>query len=96
MRGGTKNLVEDNHRVSRKLSDFHEEKKPFYNLNASQSPVKDYSRPDYMILPEKQKSNANRLIVSRFSGWVTVDDKNGLIRKYAPETEMGQQRLTED
>ena len=85
----TTTVIEDNHRVSRKLSAFHEEKKPFYNLNASQTPVLDYSRPDYMILPEAKCETNNRLMYSRVSGWVTVDEANGLIRKHAPETEMG-------
>ena len=92
----TSRVVEDNHRASVKLSAFHEAKKPFYNCNKSVKPEKDFSKPDYMSLPERPKNQSNRLVVSQFTGWLTVDEKNGIIRKRAPETEMGQQKLPED
>lgn len=82
--------------MSVKLSAFHEAKKPFYNCEKSEKPVKDFSKPDYMMLPERPRNESNRLVVSQFSGWLTVDEKNGIIRKRAPETEMGQQKLPEE
>lgn len=47
--------IEDNHRATVKLSTFHESHKPFFNLHAANSSVHDYSRPDYLNLPEQAK-----------------------------------------
>ena len=42
----------------------------------------------------KGQHKINRVEISKFTGWVTVDEAKGMIRKNAPETEIGQQRLT--
>lgn len=92
--GQSKLILEDNQRISVNTSAFHEKTKPHFNLIAAKSSTKEWNRPDYMTLERKEPKKVNRVEISKFTGWVTVDETKGMIRKNAPETEIGQQRLT--
>jgi hypothetical protein len=87
-------LVEQNMRATVNTSKFNESHRPFYNLKKGGSPIREYNRPDYLTLTHHPKQEGNRTIVSRFTGWLTVDERKGMVKKNAPETEIGQQKLT--
>jgi len=47
------------------------------------------------VLKEWPRAQGLRSEVSRFNGWITVDEQKGITRKNAPETEIGKQKLSE-
>lgn len=73
--------------------------KTFYAIkDQPKSSLNKFSKTEHMVTSAEQrpKPSGLRSEVSKFSGWVTVDEKKGIIRKNAPETEVGKQKLTEE
>lgn len=59
--------------------------------------LNEYTKPRVMYTSAEscESPSGLRSEVSRFAGWVTIDEKKGMFRKNAPETEIGKQKLTE-
>lgn len=54
--------------------------------NGLTSEYRNFSKPDYLKLAEqKAEITGNRQMLSKFNGWVTVDEELSISRKNAPE-----------
>ena len=89
---GRTRLIEGNRRASKNDRNFLASQKVFFNVkNLPKSVLNEYSKPECIVSSANGKSlpEGLRSEVSRFTGWVTVDEKKGMFRKNAPETEVG-------
>jgi hypothetical protein len=54
--------------------------------NGLTSDIRDFSKPDYLKVPISNVDiTGNRQMLSKFNGWVTVDEELSISRKNAPE-----------
>ncbi len=54
--------------------------------NGLTSENRDFSKPDYLKISTLNTSvRGNRQMLSKFNGWVTVDEDLSITRKNAPE-----------
>lgn len=84
-------IPEDNLRVSKNHRQFLISTKGFYNLKQMRNQLNAFSKTDSLQLKADQMARATglRSELSKFNGWVTVDEAKGMTRKNAPETEIG-------
>jgi hypothetical protein len=80
----------NNLRITKNHRNFLVSEKTFYGLN-SRNRLNEYSKPQNLITSAETtpKQSGLRSEISKFSGWVTVDEIKGIKRKNAPETEIG-------
>jgi 3-methyladenine DNA glycosylase AlkD len=85
---GSRQLAEDNHRISKNLNEYVSSSKVYMNLRelVQNGNLKNFSKPDYLTIQHKEiKINESKQVISKFNGWVTIDSSMQLNRKNAPE-----------
>lgn len=62
-------------------------RKVHYNLTGLRRDLRMVSKPDYLAAPEGKETNTQetRSVVSKFNGWLSINDSEKLTRKNAPE-----------
>jgi hypothetical protein len=69
-------------------NDYMENSKTFFNLKGTSKEFGDIvTKPDYMIMnkPSKPQPTETHSLISKFNGWVSVNESQKLTRKNAPE-----------
>ena len=62
--------------------------KVFYSLKpspANREIARTFSKPEYLKTAQAATPSGSRRVISKHSGWITVDDETGIWRKNAPE-----------
>lgn len=76
-------------RLSLNPNQYVSSRKVFMNLRNQTQHVegqyRNFSKPDYLKIYQRSSLEGNRAVVSKFTGWVTVDENSNLTRKTAPE-----------
>lgn len=67
-------IIEANNRMSINSSEFHKSPKAFFNLHNANQLDNEYQKPDLLVKDQIKPQTGNREVVSRFNGWLTVDD----------------------
>jgi hypothetical protein len=91
-------MIEGCKRVSKNYRHYLASPKIFYGIKGQpKSSLNEYSKPEILVTTGEKREPISglRSEVSKFSGWVTIDENKGMFRKNAPETEIGKQKLTE-
>ena len=81
-------LLDQNLHVSQNANTYVINPKVFYSLKASPANreiARTFSKPDYLKTAQAAAPTGSRRVVSKHSGWITVDDETGIWRKNAPE-----------
>lgn len=89
-------LLEANYRLSANPNDYYSSRKVFMNLRNQTMNVegqfRNFSKPDYLRVSDQPQGGdadpenlGNRSVLSKFAGWITIDEKTNLTRKNAPE-----------
>lgn len=81
------NLMESNTRISVNTNEYMASEKTHFNLTNLRKDLRAFTKPDYMHLPGgiKHSPTETRSVVSKFQGWLSVNDSQKLTRKNAPE-----------